>query len=136
MSGPLLDRIDLHIHVPAVPPHQLAQRRGGESTREMGNRVAEARAAQRNRVRDEGCGVVNGQLGPREIRRWCTPRPNAGRLLRDAVRGFGLSARAYHRILKVARTVADLGGSESVDVDHVAEAVQYRTLDRSFGRLI
>ncbi len=136
VSGPLLDRIDLHIHVPAVPPHQLAQRRGGESTREMGNRVAEARAAQRNRVRDEGCGVVNGQLGPREIRRWCTPRPDAGRLLRDAVRGFGLSARAYHRILKVARTVADLGGSESVDVDHVAEAVQYRTLDRSFGRLI
>ena len=130
VSGPLLDRVDLHVEVPAVPFRALAGEPLGAGSHEVRERVERARAVQTERFRARPGLYANGQMGASEIRRFCrASRPVAG-LLQRALDRLGLSARAYHRILKVARTVADLDGSDQIRSAHAAEAIQYRALDR------
>jgi magnesium chelatase family protein len=126
LSGPLLDRIDLHIEVPAVPYRELREKDGGTPSSEMRQRVEEARELQRRR------GFYNAHIPSRSLRKLCELDPAGERTLEMAVRKLGLSARAHDRILKVARTVADLDRKEQVAAKHLAEAVQYRSLDRSY----
>ena len=130
VSGPLLDRIDLHVHVPPVPFDSLTAVSGGVRSGEVRCRVERAREVQRARF-GAGVGIhANGHMGPAEMRASCRPSAPVARLLQQAVDRLGLSARAYHRVLKVARTIADLDGRDAIAVGHAAEAVQYRTLDR------
>jgi magnesium chelatase family protein len=126
ISGPLLDRIDLHIEVPAVPYQELRGKDGGASSAEMRERVERARAVQRAR------GFYNAQIPVRQLRKLCALDEAGERTLEMAVRRMGLSARAHDRVLKVARTVADLDSAERVTAKHLAEAVQYRSLDRNY----
>ncbi|MFP3948147.1 MAG: YifB family Mg chelatase-like AAA ATPase [Longimicrobiales bacterium] len=130
VSGPLLDRVDLHVTVPTVPVEDLTDSAPGEGSAAVRERVVRARTVQRERLAEVKEVYANGQMGPRSIRDFCRPSPAVARLLRRALDGMGLSARAYHRILKVARTVADLEGREELEEHHVAEAIQYRVLDR------
>lgn len=130
VSGPLLDRIDLHIPVGRVPFHELGSDGGEAESPFVRARVQEARARQGVRFQAEQRIHCNGQMGPGEIRRFCRPSAEVARLLQRALEGLHLSPRAYHRILKVARTVADLEGAKEVGTTHVAEAIQYRSLDR------
>jgi magnesium chelatase family protein len=129
VSGPLLDRIDLHIDVPAVPFGDLSSDQPKEDSSRVRDRVAKAREVQQARYADEGF-YCNAQLRPRLLKRHCDIGSDARGLIEQAMTKLGLSARAYHRILKVARTVADLDGSERVSPGHVAEAIQYRNWDR------
>jgi magnesium chelatase family protein len=129
VSGPLLDRIDIHVEVRAVAFQALADRAAGESSLVLRDRVDRAR--QKQLTRFAGRIFCNAQMSPREVRRHAAPSPGAERLLEQAMRALGLSARAYTRVLKVARTIADLADAEIIDTPHVAEAVQYRSLDRS-----
>ncbi len=129
LSGPLLDRIDLQIMVPAVPWQALSANRRGESSSLVAERVFRARVIQRTRF-DGGRERCNGAMEGDAIRRWAAPDADGARLLEHATRALGLSARAYHRILRVARTIADLAEEETVAAPHVAEAVAYRCLDR------
>jgi magnesium chelatase family protein len=126
ISGPLLDRIDLHIEVPAVPYQELRGKDGGATSSEMRARVAETRAIQQAR------GFNNSDIPVHELRKLCALDDAGERTLELAVRKMGLSARAHDRILKVARTVADMDGTERVSAKHLAEAVQYRSLDRNY----
>lgn len=130
VSGPLLDRVDLHLAVPAVPVEELTDLEPGESSASVRERVVQARAIQRERLAGVDGVYANGQMGVRALRRHCRPSPSLVRMLQRALDGMGLSARAYHRILKVARTVADLEGAADLEEHHVAEAIQYRILDR------
>jgi len=130
ISGPLLDRIDLQVEVPAVPFRDLHDGRQGESTSDVRARVGAARALQRERFQGRSGVHANGQMDPGDIRRWCRPSHDVARFLQRAVDGLALSARAYHRVLKVARTIADLAGEEVIAKDHVAEALLYRRMDR------
>jgi magnesium chelatase family protein len=130
ISGPLLDRIDLHVAVPPVPFRELANEPAGEGSAQVRARVVRAREAQSERFAGVAGVHNNGQLGPAEIRRCCRASTDVARLLQRAVDRLGLSARAYHRILKVARTLADLEGSDAIRPIHAAEAIQYRGLDR------
>ena len=129
MSGPLLDRIDIHIEVPSLAGERLTDDRRGESSTAIRERVLAARDRQTRRFAEAAI-HVNAEMGPRELREHCAVDAPAEKLLRAAVRRLGLSARAYHRILRVARTIADHDGSDRVATMHIAEAVQYRTLDR------
>lgn len=131
VSGPLMDRMDIHLHVPAVPFRKLEGGGVGESSPAVKARVASARSAQAERFRDLADVYANAHMRPPEIRRWCGPSRPVSRLLQQAVDRAGLSARAYHRVLKVARTIADLEGADSISTAHAAEAVQYRSLDRA-----
>ncbi|MDE0359210.1 MAG: YifB family Mg chelatase-like AAA ATPase [Gammaproteobacteria bacterium] len=132
VSGPLLDRVDLHVHIPAVPIEELHGRTAGMTSLESRAQVAGALRRQQQRGSRNGTARFNGRLGSREMRRWCLPGSEGRRLLRGAVRSLGLSARGHHRILRVARTIADLCESERVGASHVAEAIQYRSpADRS-----
>ncbi|HET8724699.1 MAG TPA: YifB family Mg chelatase-like AAA ATPase [Anaeromyxobacteraceae bacterium] len=124
VSGPILDRIDLHVEVPAVPCEELARAGGGEASGEVARRVAAARAVQARR------GTVNARLRGAALRRACALEPAAREVLGRAVARLALSARAHDRILRVARTIADLEGAERVHARHLLEAVQYRALDR------
>ena len=126
VSGPLLDRIDIHIEVPAVPQEDLLRQSTGEASGAVRARVAAA-----HRVQIERQGKSNSSLGTREVERWCRPETAAEGLLRQAIARLSLSARAYHRVLKVARTIADLAGAGHVSAAHVAEAIQYRRFDRA-----
>jgi magnesium chelatase family protein len=138
ISGPLIDRIDIHIEVPAV---QYKELRGGAATENSAAIRARVLAA-RNRQRERfdaapKTGVKekifsNAQMGTRQIRAHCELSPDAEKLLERAMVQQGLTARAHDRILKVARTIADLEGAENLTVPHIAEAIQYRTLDRSY----
>ena len=127
VSGPLLDRVDLHVHIPAVPIEELHGRTTGMTSLESRAQVAGALRRQQQRGSRSGTALFNGRLGSGEMRRWCLPGSEGRRLLRGAVRALGLSARGHHRILRVARTIADLCGSERVGASHIAEAIQYRS---------
>ncbi|MFZ5863386.1 MAG: YifB family Mg chelatase-like AAA ATPase [Nitrospirota bacterium] len=129
VSGPLLDRIDLHIDVPAVPFGDLSNDHPREESSRVRARVAKAREVQQARYAEEGF-YCNAQLRPRLLKRHCDIGSDAHGLIEQAMTKLGLSARAYHRILKVARTVADLDGADRVSSRHVAEAIQYRNWDR------
>jgi magnesium chelatase family protein len=129
ISGPLLDRIDIHLEVPPVPYKDLSGERPGRSSEEMLEGVLTARAAQAERFRREAV-RTNADMGPRQLQENCALDEEGRRILERAVNRFGLSARAYARILKVARTVADIAASPRVQADHLAEAIQYRAMDR------
>jgi magnesium chelatase family protein len=131
ISGPLLDRIDIHIDVPAVKFKELASETPSESSAEIRARVVRARQVQQERFASEKL-FSNAQMSPRLIRKHCTIDSSSKALLEKAITRLGLSARAYDRILKVSRTLADLEGKEQIDSAHVSEAIQYRTLDRNY----
>ncbi|MDQ1694477.1 MAG: magnesium chelatase family protein, partial [Acidobacteriaceae bacterium] len=131
VSGPLLDRIDIHIEVPAVQYRELRGGQANEGSTEIRARVLAARLRQQERFQGEKL-YSNAQMTTRQIRQWCELPPEAERLLERAMQQQGLSARAHDRILKVARTIADLEGTPALDVPHLAEAIQYRTLDRNY----
>ena len=126
LSGPLLDRIDLHVHVPRLPPHELRpDAPDGEGTAAIQARVVAARARQQAR-----CGKPNARMGQSETMAHCRLQARDQALLERAVERLQLSARSLHRILRVARTIADLAGSEAIATAHVTEALGYRGLDR------
>jgi magnesium chelatase family protein len=129
LSGPLLDRIDLQMMVPAVAWKDLSSSRRGESSQVVAQRIRQARQRQQERLQGTGA-RCNGDMGPELIDRWAQPKNDGKRLLERAARSLGLSARAYHRILRVARTIADLAGEERIQAAHLSEAVAYRGLDR------
>lgn len=131
LSGPLLDRIDIHIEVSKVEYEQLAEKRKGESSLKIRERVISARNKQTERYKDLDINY-NAQMGPKEIEKHCELDEYSQLLLKTAMLKLNLSARAYDRILKVARTIADLENSENIQGDHISEAIQYRSLDRDF----
>jgi magnesium chelatase family protein len=144
VSGPLLDRIDIHIEVPAVQYKELRGGASAEGSAEIRTRVLAARSLQHARLSEAGArsqGTArthakpifsNSQMNTQQIRTFCELSSDAERLLERAMQQQGLSARAHDRILKVSRTIADLAGAEDIAVSHIAEAIQYRTLDRSY----
>jgi len=134
VSGPLLDRIDLHVHVPAIKPTDLGGATPAEPSARIRERVVAARQRQLARFRDRPGIFANSQMGVREVEEFCRPDPAGEALLRSAFQALGLSARAYHRVLRLARTIADLEGAEELSAKHVAEAIQYRALDRPLAR--
>ena len=130
LSGPLLDRIDIHLEVPAVNYRDLAGDTPAEPSAAIRERVAAARGRQRARFAQRAGVHANAQMTPRDLKRWCAVNDEVEALLRSAITRVGLSARAYHRVLKLARTIADLSESDELSAPHVREAIQYRTLDR------
>ncbi len=126
VSGPLLDRIDLHIEVPAVSYEELSTKAAGESSEAIRKRVVTARKKQMERYREEGI-TKNADLTSPMVKKYCTLSPDAEQLLQQSFDKLDLSARAYYRILKVARTIADLAGSEQLELAHVTEALRYRS---------
>jgi magnesium chelatase family protein len=130
ISGPLLDRIDIHIEVVPVPFDKLAGAPAAESSTSVRERVMQARAIQEERFIEWKDVYCNAQMSSKLIRKFCSPDEAGNALLKNAMERLGLSARAYDRILKVSRTIADLEGSFSIRPDHLAEAIQYRSLDR------
>jgi magnesium chelatase family protein len=134
VSGPLLDRIDLHIEVPALSGAGLTAGCTGASSATVRARVIEAGNRQRKRFGDRTAANSNGDMGARQLREHCQIDQHGEALLKSAVQRLGLSARAYHRVLRVARTVADLAGAERIALKHLAEAVQLRSLDRARTR--
>jgi magnesium chelatase family protein len=129
ISGPLLDRIDMHIEVPAVPYQELAARQDGTSSASMGEQVLRARAVQAGRFGGDGQ-RLNSRMNSRQLRRYCILDAESQGLLQTAMDELGLSARAHDRILRVARTIADLEQSEHIRAGHLTEAIGYRSLDR------
>ena len=130
ISGPLMDRIDIHIEVPAVKYKELASDQFGEDSETIRERVQEARLRQLRRFASEPTLYCNAHMQSKEIRSYCRVNNDGEALLKNAITNLGLSARAYDRILKVSRTIADLAQSEAIQPAHVAEAIQYRSLDR------
>jgi magnesium chelatase family protein len=126
LSGPLLDRIDIYAEVPRVDYDKLTDERRGEPSGTIRERVEAARSRQRNRFEGESRLQANADMGASDIRRFCQLDPAAKQLLNTTLRQMQLSARAYHRILKLSRTIADLSHSDDIQVPHVAEAIQYR----------
>ena len=131
ISGPLLDRIDIQIEVPAVEYSELAGDPAGEPSDTIRGRVNTARERQLHRFRKKKNLYCNAHMGPREIRETCRTDARGAELLKMAITKLGLSARAYDRILKVSRSIADLEGEADIKPDHVSEAIQYRSLDRN-----
>jgi magnesium chelatase family protein len=133
ISGPLLDRIDIHLEVPALRYREMATETAGEPSAVIRERVRQARAIQAERFKRTKI-FCNTAMSPKQIRRYCQVGEEGQRLLETAMERLGLSARAYDRILKVARTIADLAQQETIRPEHIAEAIQYRSLDRSLPR--
>ena len=131
ISGPLLDRIDLHIEVPAVKYKELSSKECGESSEEIRARVIQAREMQTRRFRGRRGLYANADMEPKDIREYCKLDASGEELLKMAITKLGLSARAYDRILKVGRTIADMAGSADIRPEHISEAIQYRSLDRN-----
>jgi magnesium chelatase family protein len=129
VSGPLLDRIDIHLEVPAVPFRELAASRAGTSSSQMREAVLAARIRQAERFAGTAT-RCNARMNSRQIREFCRLEPAASELLRAAVADMGLSARAHDKVLRVARTIADLDAADCVGCAHVSEAINYRLLDR------
>ena len=130
ISGPMLDRIDIHCEVPVVPFKQLSQMQSGEPSEKIRERVIKARRIQEERYKGSKGVYCNAQMTERMIHQFAEPDEQSLDMLRMAMERLSLSARAYSRILKVARTIADLEGSEQVKSHHIAEAIGYRSLDR------
>ena len=129
VSGPLLDRIDIQVEVPTLRYQELASKDAGEPSAAVRERVNAARMIQRERFQKRPI-HSNAQMGARDIKRHCVVKEEAEKLLEAAINKLGLSARAYSRVLKVGRTITDLAGSEELQPAHIAEAIQYRSLDR------
>ncbi|MGD1044695.1 MAG: ATP-binding protein [Bacteroidota bacterium] len=132
ISGPLLDRIDIHVKVPAVKYNELASKRTGENSSVIRKRVIAARAVQANRFNGRKGLFSNADMDSKEIKEFCQIDQVGAELLKIAMSRLGLSVRAYDRILKVSRTIAELGGNPDIHPEHLSEAIQYRSLDRSF----
>ena len=132
ISGPLLDRIDIHVDVPAVRYRDLSDARRGESSHVVRERVIKAREKQTTRFSERKDLFKNSDMLVADIRMWCALDSASSDLLNKAMNSLGLSARAYDRILKVSRTIADLADSKQIGIEHVSEAIQYRSLDRQF----
>ena len=130
ISGPLLDRIDLHVEVPAVKFQEIASGRPGEASAAIRERVVTARRRQHERFAGRPRVTCNARMGSRELKAHCALDEHTMELLKFAMNDMHLSARAYDRILKVARTIADLAASERITADHIGEAIQFRSLDR------
>ena len=128
ISGPLLDRVDIIVEVPAVQFEDLRSRREAEPSAEVKARVDFARSQQHRRYGQQS-GMCNARMGPSELREFCRLDDESAELMHQAFDAFGLTARSYDRILKVARTIADLDGSDHINSDHIAEAIQYRTVN-------
>jgi magnesium chelatase family protein len=131
LSGPILDRIDLHVTIPRVELAKLAAAEAAECSAAVRARVLAARQRQWQRLDGSGASPSSGvrsnaDLRLADLRAWCQPEPAAASLVRGAVERLGLSARAYHRVLRVARTIADLAGCERIESEHAAEAIQYQ----------
>jgi magnesium chelatase family protein len=134
ISGPLLDRIDLHVRVPALAAKDFGAAGTGEASSCIRERVVEARDRQLHRYRSADGLLANAELGIRDVRQHCRVDAAGEETIHRAVRVLGLSARAYHRVLRVARTIADLEGSDGLTNDHVSEAIQFRGLDYALPR--
>ena len=130
ISGPLLDRVDLHVEVPAVKFQEITSARSGESSARIRQRVEAARERQQVRFAGRPRLTCNARMSTRELKAYCALDDSTMELLKFAMTDLNLSARAYDRILKVARTMADLAASEKITSEHVSEAIQYRSLDR------
>jgi len=133
VSGPLLDRVDIHVEVPAVPYKELSCERSGELSAVIRDRINAARCRQLDRFAGRSGLYANAHMGPGDLRGFCRATTAAEALLKTAIVRLKLSARAYHRVLKIARTIADLAGGERIEPKHVSEAIQYRSLDRGMG---
>ena len=130
ISGPLLDRIDIHIEVQPVPFEKLSEERKGESSKKIRERVTRGREVQTERFKDNESIHYNAQMNVKQIRKYCILNEESKNMLKNAMDRLNLSARAYDRILKVSRTIADLEGAENIQPNHIGEAIQYRSLDR------
>jgi magnesium chelatase family protein len=133
ISGPLLDRIDIHIEVPAVNIKELGSNEQGESSKSIRERVEFGREVQNIRFKSNKRIHSNSAMTSKEIKRYCELNLDAKKLLESSIEHLGLSARAYDRILKVSRTIADLDKSNNIEIKHLAEAIQYRSMDKQFG---
>jgi magnesium chelatase family protein len=131
ISGPLLDRIDLHIEVPAVEYRDVASERIEETSAAIRDRIVQGRQRQQERFRNEGKVNCNARLSTRQLKQHCKLGQDSQDLIRVAMSELNLSARAYDRILKVSRTIADLDQKAEIAPEHVSEAIQYRTFDRT-----
>lgn len=131
ISGPLLDRIDLHIEVPAVKYKELSSKENGEGSAQIRERVIISRERQSRRFKGRKGLFSNADMQSKDIREYCKLDAAGEELLKMAITKLGLSARAYDRILKVGRTIADMAGSADIRPEHISEAIQYRSLDRN-----
>ena len=130
ISGPLLDRIDLHVEVPPVKFREMTGHGTGETSAVIRDRVVAARQRQLLRFKNKPKITCNARMGPKELKAFCELDESTKELIRMAMADLNLSARAYDRILKVARTIADLVAAENITAEHISEAIQYRSLDR------
>ena len=133
ISGPLLDRIDIHVECPQVKYQELASKRAGERSEQIRSRVVEARKIQLERFKDHKGLYANANMLSKDITKYCEIDQTCADLMKMAITKLGLSARAYDRILKVSRTIADLAASDSIRPEHISEAIQYRSLDRQMN---
>jgi len=131
ISGPLLDRIDIHIEVPALKYDELAQKKDAEKSETIRERVMRAREVQNERYKGRKI-YCNSGMTQNDLKKYCALDQASESILKRAIETLSLSARAYNRILKVSRTIADLNGKENIGVEHISEAVQYRSLDRKY----
>jgi len=131
ISGPLLDRIDIHIEVPAARYQELSSNLPAESSAKIKERVNKARTIQRERFKDEGI-LCNALMNHKQVRKFCVLYKEESELLKMAMTELNFSARAYDKILKVSRTIADLAVNENIKQEHLSEAIQYRSLDREY----